>query len=65
MYILCFKKQTVSQKQSNKIVLSNPKQSSSSSVSASSPKTTSATVKKWKSELQSGPKYMRQTLVLV
>ena len=56
-----FQKQTVSGKQSNNIVLSNPKQSSSSSVSASIPKTTPVTVKKWKLELQSWPKYMRQS----
>ena len=46
-----FQKQTLSQKQSNYIVLSNPKQLSLSSVSASSPKTIPATVEKWKSEL--------------
>lgn len=41
-----FQQQTVSQKQSNNVVLSNPKQSSSSSISASSQKTTPATVEK-------------------
>ena len=46
-----FLKQTVSQKQSNNIVLSNPKQFSLSSVSASNQKTIPATVEKSKSEL--------------
>ena len=46
-----FQKQTVSRKQSNNIVLSNPKQSPSSSVSASSWKTTPTTIEKWNVEL--------------
>ena len=46
-----FQKQTVSQKQSNSIVLSNPKQVSSTSVSASNQRTTPATVEKRKSEV--------------
>ena len=45
-----FQKQTVSQKPNN-IVLSKPKQSPSSSVSASSWKTTPTTIEKWKLEL--------------
>ena len=45
-----FQKQTVSQKQSNNIVLSNLKQSSLSSVSTTSWKTTPAIVEKWKEE---------------
>ena len=46
-----FQKQTVSQKRSNNIVLSNPKQLSWSSVSAFSRKTIPVIVERWKSEL--------------
>lgn len=46
-----FQKQTVSQKQSNDVVILNPKQLSLSSVFTSSQKTTPEKVEKWKSEL--------------
>ena len=50
-YMFYVSKTNSQQKQSNNIVLSNPKLSSSSSVSASTRKTTPATVEKCKSEI--------------